>query len=166
MEGVAIASDEPLHIDRDLLARRMSEPAVADDLTAIGLRSPEDLLATFVAADETLTAYLSDTPSLTDDRPRIEYHNLYSIEPIRVEDLKRLRERVERYLTITLSEDRQLDVARNVVDAIWDEHEATVDGNVIAARSAVSVALKLEPDNMYVRFLDRNQRATERAGDQ
>jgi predicted membrane-bound spermidine synthase len=159
MEGVAIASDEPLQIDRDMLARRMSAPAVADDLTAIGISSPEHLLATFVAADETLAAYLSDTPSLTDDRPRIEYYNFYPERPIRVEDLKRLREPVERYLTISSAEDRQLDVARNVVEDIWDEHEATVDGDAAAARSALGTALKLEPDNLYLRFLDRKQHA-------
>jgi spermidine synthase len=77
MEGVAIASDEPLQIDRDVLARRMAEPAVAKDLAAIGLGSPEHLLATFVATDEALAAYLRDTPTLTDDRPRIEYYNLH-----------------------------------------------------------------------------------------
>lgn len=159
MEGVAIGSDEPLQIDRDMLAMRMSAPAVADDLTAIGLRSPEHLLATFVAADETLAAYLYDTPSLTDDRPRIEYYNLYPVKPIRMEDLKRLREHVERYLTVSSSEDRQLDAARTVVEAIWDEHEATAHGDVTAARSALSMALKLEPNNMYLRFLARKQRA-------
>ena len=162
MEGVAIASDEPLQIDRDTLARRMSAPAVADDLAAIGLRSPEDLLATFVAADETLAAYLNDTPSLTDDRPQIEYFNLYPVEPIRVADLKRLHEHVERYLTIGSSEVKQLDVARSVIEAIWDEHEATAYGDAIAARSALGVALKLEPNNVYLRFLDRKQRAITR----
>jgi len=171
MEGVAIASDEPLQIDRDVLVRRMSAPAVADDLTAIGISSPEHLLATFVAADQTLAAYLNDTPSLTDDRPRIEYYNFYPIAPIRVADLKRLRAPVENYLTISPaeaispseaigpSENRRLDVARKVVEAIWDEHEATVDGDATAARSALGTALKLEPDNLYLRFLDRKQRA-------
>jgi predicted membrane-bound spermidine synthase len=159
MEGVAIASDEPLQIDRDVLAMRMSEPLVADDLTAIGLRSPEHLLATFVAADQTLAAYLNDTPSLTDDRPRIEYYNFYPVKPIRVGEIKRLREPVERYLTVGSYGDTQLDVARHVVDAIWDEHEATVDGDVNTARSALRVALNLEPDNRYLQFLQRKQRA-------
>jgi spermidine synthase len=158
MEGVAIASDEPLQIDRETLAKRMSAPAVADDLTAIGISSPEDLMATFVAADAKLAAYLSDTPSLTDDRPRIEYYNFYPMEPIRVADVRRLREPVERYLTISSPEEPQLDMARNVVEAIWDEHEATVDGNATAARSTLSTALTLEPDNLYLRFLDRKQR--------
>jgi spermidine synthase len=159
MEGVAIASDEPLQIDRDTLAMRMSEPQVADDLTAIGLRSPEHLLATFVAADQTLAAWLNDVPGLTDDRPRIEYYNWYPMNPVRVNDVKRLREHVERYVTGNFYDDRQLDKARNVVDAIWEEHEATADADMTRARSALSVALKLEPDNMYLRFLARKQRA-------
>jgi spermidine synthase len=159
MEGVAIASDEPLHIDRDELARRMAEPAVAADLTAIGLRSPDDLLATFVAADETLAAYLADTPTLTDDRPRIEYYNWYPVKPIRVADLKRLRQPVERYFTVGSPKDRQLDIARSVVEAIWDEHEATATGDLAAARSALGSALELEPDNLYLRYLDRKERA-------
>jgi spermidine synthase len=161
MEGVAIASDEPLRIDRDVLAKRMAEPAVAADLTQIGLRSPDDLLATFVAADERLAAYLDDTPSLTDDRPRIEYFNRYPVKPIHVADLKRLREPVERYFAAGSPEDGQLDTARRVVEAIWDEHEATATGDLAAARTALGTALKLEPDNMYLRYLDREQRAME-----
>jgi spermidine synthase len=161
MEGVAIASDEPLRIDRDVLAKRMAEPAVAADLTEIGLRSPDDLLATFVAADERLAAYLDDTPSLTDDRPRIEYFNRYPVRPIHVADLKRLREPVERYFAVGSPEDGQIDTARRVVDAIWDEHEATAIGDLAAARTALGTALKLEPDNMYLRYLDREQRAME-----
>ena len=82
-----------------------------------------------------------------------------------MEDLKRLREHVEPYLTISSSDDRVLDMARDVVEAIWDEHEATVDGDTTAARLALSVALKLEPDNMYLRFLDRKQRASVETGD-
>jgi len=159
MEGVAIASDEPLQIDRDVLAMRMSEPLVADELTAIGLRSPAHLLATFVAADQTLATYLNDTPSLMDDRPRIEYYNFYPVKPIRVGEIKRLREPVERYLTAGSYGDTQLHVARNVVDAIWDEHEATAYGDVNTARSALRAALNLEPDNRYLQFLQRKQRA-------
>ena len=158
MEGVAIGSDEPLHIDRDVLGRRMSEPAVADDLAALGLGSPEDLLATFVAADDALAAYVQDAPTLTDNQPRIEYYNWYPEQPIRVAELKRLREPVERYLAGSDSEeDARLDTARSVVDAIWDEHEATALGNATGARSALRSALKLEPDNAYLRYLDRKQ---------
>jgi spermidine synthase len=164
MEGVALASDEPLVIDRETLARRMAAPGVAADLSAIGIDEPEDLLATFVAADEKLAAYVDDIPSLTDDRPRIEYFNRYPVEPLRVEELKRLREPVERYLTAGASEeDGRLDRSRRVVDAIWDEHQASVDGDAAAARRALATALALEPDNAYLRFLERAQSAADRA---
>jgi spermidine synthase len=158
MEGVAIASDEPLRIDPRELGIRMAAPSVAEDLTAIGLRSPEDMLATFVAADETLAAYVRDAPSLTDDRPRIEYYNWYPYKPIRVEELERLREPVESYLTDNSLAEAGLDTARKVVNAIWDEHQATADGDMPAARAALGPALRLEPDNSYVRFLDRKER--------
>lgn len=161
MEGVAIGSDERLHIDRDVLRERMAEPAVADDLNAIGLNSPEDLLATFVAADEALAAYVKDVPSHTDDRPRIEYYNWYRATPIRVAELKHLREPVEHYLVGNSSgEDARLDAARTVVNAIWDEHEATVHGDLSGARSRLRPALTLEPSNAYLRFLDREHDAT------
>jgi len=161
MEGVAIGSDEPLRIDRNVLEKRMSEPAVADDLLALGLRSPEDLLATFVAADDRLAAYVRDVPSLTDDRPRIEYYNWYPATPIRVAELKHLREPAERYLAnYSSEEDARLDTARQVVDAIWDEHEATALGDTTGARSALMPALALEPNNAYLRYLDRKQNAS------
>lgn len=82
------------------------------------------------------------------------------MKPISVEELKGLHEHVERYFTVSSSKDKELEVARSVIKAIWDEHEATEHGDVIAARSALSGALKLEPNNMYLRFLDRKQRAT------
>jgi len=158
MEGVAIASDEPLRIDPAQLAMRMSEPAVAQDLTEIGLRRPEDLLATFVAADDRLAAFVGNDPSLTDDRPRIEYYNWYPLSLISVGELKSLREPVESYLTDTSIDGIRLAAARKVADAILDEHKATADENKPAARAAVDVAMKLEPENLYVDFLDRKQR--------
>jgi predicted membrane-bound spermidine synthase len=159
MEGVAIASDEPLRIDAAALRARMAEPAVAEDLAAIGLNAPEDLLATFVAADQTLADFVRDVPGLTDDRPRIEYYNWYPYDPIRVAEIERLREPVERYLSDNSIAPARLDQARTVTDAIWNEHQATADGDMRAARTALEAALRLEPDNAYLRFLDRKQRA-------
>jgi spermidine synthase len=73
--------------------------------------------------------------------------------------VKRLREPVERYFAAGSPHDGRLDTARRVIDAIWDEHEATATGNLTAARSALATALALEPDNMYLRYLEHNQRA-------
>ena len=49
-------------------------------------------------------------------------------------------------------------VARKVADAVLDEHRATADDNKPAARMAVDAAMKLEPENLYVDYLDRKQR--------
>jgi hypothetical protein len=158
MEGVAIGSNEQLRIDLSKLALRMSAPKVSEDLSTIGLRSPEHLLSTFIATDKTLSAYLEDTPIITDDRPRIEYYNLYPVNPIGVADLKQLREPVEHYLT-NPPDSAAMDRARQVIEAIWEEHEATVAGDWADARAALDRALKIEPDNAYLQFLDRKQRA-------
>jgi spermidine synthase len=158
MEGVAIASDEPLKIDPRELAARMSEPQVTEDLTATGLGSPEDILATFVAADEKLAAFVGNVPTLTDDRPRIEYYNWYPLGPVGVDELKRLRQPVEPYLANNSIAEARLDTARIVANAILDEHKATADGDKSAARAALHVAVKLEPNNSYLGFLDRNLR--------
>ena len=158
MEGVAIASDEPLTIDPRVLATRMSKPGVAEDLTANGLRSPEDFLATFIAADEKLAAFVKDVPSLTDDRPRLEYYNWYPLSSVSVDELKRLREPVETYLADKSIDEARLDTARTVANAILDEHQATAEGDKSAARAALRLAVKLDPDNSYVGFLDRKLR--------
>ncbi|WP_420965837.1 fused MFS/spermidine synthase [Bradyrhizobium sp. B120] len=158
MEGVAIASDEPLTIDPRVLATRMSKPGVAEDLTANGLGSPEDFLATFIAADEKLAAFVRDVPSLTDDRPRLEYYNWYPLSSVSVDELKRLREPVETYLADKSIDEARLDTARTVANAILDEHQATAEGDKSAARAALRLAVKLDPDNSYVGFLDRKLR--------
>jgi len=155
MEGVAIASDEPLKIDPRELAARMSARGVSEDLTENGLGSPEDLLATFIAADEKLATFVGNVSSLTDDRPRIEYYNWYPLGPVSVSELKRLRGPIEPYLTGASVDKARLNAARTVANALLDEHKATADGDRPAARAALRVAVKLEPHNSYVDFLDR-----------
>jgi spermidine synthase len=88
-----------------------------------------------------------------DDRPRIEYYNWYPLGAVGVDELKRLRQPVEPYLTGNSI--AGLDTARTVANAILDEHKATADGDKSAARAALRVAVKLEPNNSYVGFLDR-----------
>jgi spermidine synthase len=75
-----------------------------------------------------------------------------------VGDLKRLREPVEAYLTGGSIDEVRLDTARTVANAILDEHEATAGGDKAGARAALRLAVRLEPDNSYVGFLDRKQR--------
>jgi spermidine synthase len=153
MEGVLIASQEPLRIDLADWEDRMKEPAVRADLEAIGFHSPEDLAGTFVAADAALARFVGDGPQVTDDRPRIEYFNFYPINPIRYDDIIGHREGVERYLTGAPPNPSMLDSARNVITLIWKEHEAAVAGRSDEMNRLVRRALSYEPTNSYLIYL-------------
>ena len=75
-----------------------------------------------------------------------------------MDELKRLREPVEAYLADRSIDEARLDTARTVANAILDEHQATAEGDKSAARAALRLAVKLDPDNSYVGFLDRKLR--------
>ncbi len=155
MEGVAIASRDPLQIDPARLARRMAEPAVARDLREVGITSPEHLLATFVAADEGLRAWLDGAPSVTDDRPNLEYHNLFPIDPIRVDELIALRQPVSQVLSAPVEDPERLRESIALIDHMWLSHEAFFAGDYALARRHLDRSLSVEPDNAYLGFLDR-----------
>jgi len=70
---IVVGTPGILNIDLDSLRRRMLMPAVAQDLSSVGLADPCRLLYTFVAADEDLSAYLSGDALNTDDRPILAY---------------------------------------------------------------------------------------------
>jgi spermidine synthase len=157
MEGIVIGSDTPLQIDPGLLAQRMSMAKVAKDLDEIGIRSPEHFLGTFVAADQALSAYVSDVPTITDDLPRIEYYNFYPPSSISMSEIRSLRESIEPRLVAKSLQSDKVEAARKVVDAIWDEHEAAARDDLAGARAALEMALRLEPENQYLLFLERKQ---------
>ena len=159
LEGVAIASMEPLEIDVAALRRRMAHPAVKEDMDAVGITSAEHMLATFIAGDEALKAYIADAPSVTDDRPRLEYHNLYPTRRIAVSELHALREPLTRYVAGPPPDPAGLAAARGVVDDIWYAHEAYFDADYALARQRIDSALAVEPENQYLLFLDRRLRA-------
>jgi len=60
----------------DRMAERFREPPVADGLRAIGFASPEALLATFLLDAESIARFVDGVPLVTDDRPRLEFHDL------------------------------------------------------------------------------------------
>lgn len=72
-EMLLVGSPSPLELDAGRIAARMAEPAVADALGEVGVRSPAALLATWVTDRAGLLRYAGDAPAVTDDRPRIEY---------------------------------------------------------------------------------------------
>ena len=153
MEGVAIGSMEPLNVDLGEWRRRMQLPGLRDDMAAIGFHSPEDLAATFVAAGRALEGFIGDGPIVTDDRPRIEYFNFYSIDPMRYNDITKHREPIDSYLTAPLADAAVLRTAEQVTHSIWSEHEAAAANRLYDARAFLETALRQDPDNAYLRYL-------------
>jgi hypothetical protein len=70
---IVIGTPERLDIDLEDLRIRMQQPAVHDDLNAVGLADPRRLLYTFLAADEDVAAYVGPGPLNTDDQPVLSY---------------------------------------------------------------------------------------------
>jgi spermidine synthase len=157
MEGIAVGSQHPLQIDLEVWRRRMQEPAVREDLAAIGIETPEDLAATFLAADDVLAQFVGDAPVVSDNHPRIEYFNLYPLEALRYDVILESLEPVENYLIGAAPDSGALDDARVVAHSIWLEHEATVLGDAAAARKHVARGLEVQPGNRYLQYLEASQ---------
>jgi spermidine synthase len=153
MEGVLIGSMGPLRIDLASWRRRMTAPALGTDLEAIGFRSPEDLAATFVAADSALADLVGDGPIVTDDHPRIEYFNFYPTDPMSYDEIVRRREPVEKYLVTPPSDPAALRAATEVVTLIWKEHEKSAAYRRDEARPLIQRALAYDPDNSYLLYV-------------
>lgn len=72
-EMLLVGSMDPIELDLARIRQRFTEPAVAQALGAVGVATPEALLATWVTDRAGLVRYAGDVPAVTDDRPAIEY---------------------------------------------------------------------------------------------
>jgi spermidine synthase len=72
-EMMLVGSMEPVPLDFAVIAERFRTPDIAKALEEVGVRTPADLLATYVTDRAGLEVYAGDAPPVTDDRPRIEY---------------------------------------------------------------------------------------------
>lgn len=149
MEGVAIASNQPLSIDEAALTLRMKEPGVYENLKAIGLEEPEDLLGTFIAADDALRAWVEDVPSVTDDNPTIEYHRSFELRALQPDDLLGIREDVSKYLTAPPSDPAALEAARQ---AVMLSHRVFVEKDAVKKGALANEALELRTDNAFLQW--------------
>jgi spermidine synthase len=151
-EGVALASREPLPIDMTLLNTRMAEPEVHADLAAYGLGKPEQLLATFLTADDGLSAYVGNVPPVTDDQPRIEYFNFYPLGQVYMSRLLAHTRPVEKYCAGPLPDAEALKRSREVMEHIWYAYELERSRNYAGALRRIEAAQKLDPDNPYLKY--------------
>jgi hypothetical protein len=109
-----------LQIDPAELARRMSDPALSH-LAEVGLGTPEQLLATFVAADDALRAWVADAPLITDDDPRVEQFNRYPTRLFRFADIEPHAEPIEKYLTSPFPDPEALAQTREALHKLFAE---------------------------------------------
>jgi spermidine synthase len=70
---IVVGTPDVLAVDLDQWRRRMSRPAVAADLAAVGLADPRRLAYTLLTAEETTAEYVGPGPLNTDDRPVLSY---------------------------------------------------------------------------------------------
>jgi spermidine synthase len=72
-EMLLVGSEGPIMLDADTIARRFASGNVTTSLKAVGVDSPEALLATWVTGRQGLEKLAAGAKPVTDNRPRIEF---------------------------------------------------------------------------------------------
>lgn len=72
-EMLLVGSNAPIELDAREITTRFADPGVTTTLSAVGVRSPAALLATYVTGRDGLERYAANAAPVTDNRPRIEY---------------------------------------------------------------------------------------------
>ena len=142
------------------IRERFEEPGVREGLERIGFPTPESLLATLVLDAEGIARFVDGAPLVTDDRPRLEFHDLSragqrfpagellaEILPLRIDPV------------VTLGRDGRSDgvdpaVYRPAVRAINHFYRGAFlfeQRKVREAAAEWQAALRAEPENAYFR---------------
>ena len=127
---LVLGTNERLDIDYQMLKERMSEPGIHKDLDSVHFGEPNDLLSTFLMADDDLAHFVSGNDAASDERP-LGFLNVPDFGSRRdvqtmADDLLSHRASINPYLhNIGTSEDAE----KNVRDAL--EAQSTAMGNVI-----------------------------------
>jgi hypothetical protein len=120
----------------------------------VGIDSVEDVLSTFIAADGDLVPFLKDAPTVTDDRPAIEYFNGYASGWIPYGEPMGLRRPVEPFLAGPI-DSAALRNAIEVTDAAGLVEDLRRRGEWDEANRVVAAARDVAPENRYLEFLER-----------
>src|SRR5262249_36327765 len=73
--SLLVGSKHPLTVDRATLADRLDDPAARAALAAIGLNTPDDVLALYTRDRDEALRYLASEPrAVTDDHPYVEFN--------------------------------------------------------------------------------------------
>jgi spermidine synthase len=69
-----VGSIEPLAVDPEAIARRLTDPKVRAALEEVGFEGLPALHAWYTAGPDAMRRFVGEGPLLTDDRPLLEYH--------------------------------------------------------------------------------------------
>ena len=153
LEGTVIASMEPLEIRFDQIAQRMKHAPLNEAMAGYGFGRPEQLLATFVTADEALREYVGDAPPVTDDHPRVEHFNPYPIKPFNFSYLQPFRRPLHDYIVSGSPEPAVLNKSIEVMESIWANPRWDSPADRVRARQYFRKALLLEPDHQFLLYV-------------
>jgi len=143
---VALAGNQPLSIDLDLIIEKMNLESIGTDLETVGIETPESLLSLYVMNESGIERFVGDGVRNTDDKAYLEHSasRCYAWEttPENLKSLIRYRVRPQGL------------PASNVFDNLFRAREklilgriATYDGNFERARRYYEYALTISPDD-------------------
>mgnify|MGYP007080441786 CR=1 FL=1 len=70
-----VGSRRPLTIDSGVIDRARQNPQTREALDAVGLKGFAELRSWYTAGPDEMRAFVGPGPTLTDDRPLVEYHH-------------------------------------------------------------------------------------------
>ena len=162
--GILIGTKNALKIDLDRVRDRMSNTAVKEDLSLIGIEHPLQIPSFLLLDEEGMRRYAAGSRLHTDDDPVLEHHSMlsyYFYLPYFTENLRdTLAFRPATAAPFIVSHDRpEAEEAERVwrASALWYQallHQSEIaiekDGRArlaaaIAARDAASQALRVHP---------------------
>jgi spermidine synthase len=151
---VLLGSEAKLPCDYDYLRGSMDAPAVARDLTSVGLERIPGLLSCFLMDDRGLDAYLSSfDDTVTDDEPSLEFTMPQTIGMIthdrRIKELSAHRVPPREYVCGSVPDDvlRQLDAAYKARSIVFTAMETAASKNFPEALDLLRQALDVNPDD-------------------
>ncbi|MDJ0592058.1 MAG: fused MFS/spermidine synthase [Pleurocapsa sp. MO_226.B13] len=151
-EMMVIGSQNPLELNHEQISDRYYQPTVQAALAAVGIDSPQALLATYVTDRAGLEHYVGDAPPVTDDRPLIEYAGW-----LRSGEFSRVLPRVmASHKPVPLAEDDpwNSDIEREQYQ-LWNFYQAGLaayQGQGDRWWNLLARVLQADPDNLYYQW--------------
>lgn len=154
MEGILVASDQPIRLDvADIEERMKNSPELKESLDQVGLSDPYDIAATILIGTANLRKFLSGAGLITDDHPTLEFFLPFPGANIYPDDLEPYQSDLHEILT---NGGKPLDEQRlsRSVETMRELRAASTAAwkmNPAAAKEHIKRAFVLEPNNTYVR---------------